>query len=528
MNRNAIDDFLKELDNINNDRDVRTNMANTIELLKVGDAVFDSSTILRDKIANGTFQTTISGDSYIKEELEENNIIKRPVIDLVQQGGTMLGIALLGYTYVMEKAGVRFRSMAGTSAGAINTLLLSALPEEIYKEKSPFIKDGRQAVKSEFLAYLVANKDFCEFLDRKGIIGRVQNWLINRVTLVRKIMPYFLIALPLLLLGLSFFIYQAINGHLFTISNGLNEKEIRVYDFITGTLGITAVFLLMIFLIFRLFKGSLGVNPGEVVYNWMRSILGTNFVGINTTADLKARKKKIRISNDVSKEPFSEPRLVFIAANLTHNRIVKFPDNNGDYWNPDYIDLVSPATYVRASMSLPFIFYAFIPGDKNVYIPHDSPLKTKQGTLHTLARFIDGGMLSNFPIREFHVQPPTEPRYPTFGVLLGAIDHEPDEKSRNEARKKFWSVSVFKFILSFISTFRNFYDKDFLINHPEFKQLVKTVDTKRFNSLDFGMGLETKKELFREGANAAIKQLEEFNWHEYLESRKVKIVKTDL
>ncbi len=39
-------------------------------------------------------------------------------IDLVQEGGGVLGIALVGFTYVIEKAGIRFLSLAGTSAGS--------------------------------------------------------------------------------------------------------------------------------------------------------------------------------------------------------------------------------------------------------------------------------------------------------------------------------------------------------------------------------------------------------------------------
>ncbi len=38
-------------------------------------------------------------------------------VDLVQEGGGVLGIALVGYTYVLENAGIRFFSLAGTSAG---------------------------------------------------------------------------------------------------------------------------------------------------------------------------------------------------------------------------------------------------------------------------------------------------------------------------------------------------------------------------------------------------------------------------
>ena len=47
-------------------------------------------------------------------------------VDLVLEGGGVLGIALVGYTYVLEQAGLRFRAIAGTSAGAINALLLAA------------------------------------------------------------------------------------------------------------------------------------------------------------------------------------------------------------------------------------------------------------------------------------------------------------------------------------------------------------------------------------------------------------------
>lgn len=135
-----------------------------------------------------------------------------------------------------------------------------------------------------------------------------------------------------------------------------------------------------------------------------------------------------------------------------------------------------------------------------------------------MARFIDGGMLSNFPIREFHVAPPAEPKYPTFGVLLGGPPAEPADDTPTSI-KKFLSVSVFKFTLAFISTFRNFYDKDFLMSHPELKLIVKPVNTTEFNSLDFGMDAGTKKKLFAAGAKTAIEQLENFDWTHYLKVR---------
>src|SRR3954447_25572529 len=46
-------------------------------------------------------------------------------VNLVQKGGGVLGIALVGYTYILEQMNIRFVRLAGTSAGAINTALMT-------------------------------------------------------------------------------------------------------------------------------------------------------------------------------------------------------------------------------------------------------------------------------------------------------------------------------------------------------------------------------------------------------------------
>jgi NTE family protein len=48
-------------------------------------------------------------------------------VDFVMEGGGVLGIALTGYTYVLEQAGIRFLGVGGTSAGSINALMIAAL-----------------------------------------------------------------------------------------------------------------------------------------------------------------------------------------------------------------------------------------------------------------------------------------------------------------------------------------------------------------------------------------------------------------
>ena len=73
-------------------------------------------------------------------------------VELVQEGGSVLGIALVGYTYVLEKMGIRFFSLAGTSAGSINALALAAL-------------GNISSPKVERLIDILANKDLYEFID---------------------------------------------------------------------------------------------------------------------------------------------------------------------------------------------------------------------------------------------------------------------------------------------------------------------------------------------------------------------------
>lgn len=82
----------------------------------------------------------------------------RQYVDLVLDGGGMHGIALVGYTYVLEQVGIRFLGVGGTSAGAINALLLAAL-------------DNREHARSEELLRILAEQNFYDFIDG-GADGR--------------------------------------------------------------------------------------------------------------------------------------------------------------------------------------------------------------------------------------------------------------------------------------------------------------------------------------------------------------------
>ena len=69
----------------------------------------------------------------------------------MMQGGGVLGVALVGYTHAMEQAGLRFRSIAGTSAGAINALLVAALVPPAEPKSEKLLRDPARMEIDEFL-----------------------------------------------------------------------------------------------------------------------------------------------------------------------------------------------------------------------------------------------------------------------------------------------------------------------------------------------------------------------------------------
>src|SRR5690606_10459817 len=103
-------------------------------------------------------------------------------VDLVQEGGGVLGIALVGYTYVLEKMGIRFFSMAGTSAGAINTLLLACM-------------GNKESEKSEEIAEELSQLNMFDFVDGKPDSSHFTKWVkkwIQRIILKPKSLSKFI------------------------------------------------------------------------------------------------------------------------------------------------------------------------------------------------------------------------------------------------------------------------------------------------------------------------------------------------
>ena len=97
-------------------------------------------------------------------------------IDLVMEGGGMLGIALVGYTWALEQAGIRFLGIGGTSAGSINALLLAAL-------------GAPGDAKSPKLLQELASLDFNRFIDGDSDARDLIKAWINKAGKVKLALP---------------------------------------------------------------------------------------------------------------------------------------------------------------------------------------------------------------------------------------------------------------------------------------------------------------------------------------------------
>ncbi len=363
-------------------------------------------------------------------------------VDLVQEGGGVLGIALVGYTYIMERAGIRFFSLAGTSAGAINTMLLAGLGD-------------LNEAKSEKVLDILSKTDLFDFVDGDKVVKK----LINKAI----------------------------------------KKE--------G--GIVWLAVWNVIKLYKILRDKIGLNPGKYFKHWLDHHLENN--GINQLWDLKELRKKLpeglKIRGQESDINNIEAKLAIITSDITTHTKAEFPRMSGLYW--DEPDTIQPSKLVRASMSIPFFFEPFVAKD----IPNHGQTESKEwkklarynGPVPQNAKFVDGGMLSNFPINVFHLKEGQKPIKPTFGARLSTY--------RENYSK---AASFFGFCGAMVSTMRQVYDYDFLLRNPDYSQLICKIDANEdFNWLDFNMDEPKKIKLFNLGAEKAVKFLNDFDWEKY-------------
>ncbi len=367
-------------------------------------------------------------------------------VDLVQEGGGVLGIALVGYTYVLEKARIRFYNLAGTSAGAINTMMVAGLGKT-------------EEAKSEKILEILSNKNLFELVDGEKMVR----------TLIRK------------------FIRQE-SGMAWTIIWNIRK-------------------------FYRILTFRLGLNPGDNFVQWINEEF--HKVGVKTMADIeRLQNQKPEGLKHIGGYDITDmvPKLAIIAADITTHSKIEFPKMSELYF--DTPAAVKPSLLVRTSMSIP-LFFEPVSFDK---IPNEGVKNDPKwiehckyhGPVPGKASFVDGGLLSNFPINVFHKKGGGVPRKPTFGVRLSTY------------RKDYTEIKNMKSMMgSMINSMRQIYDYDFLRKNPDYSQLICHIDAdKDFNWLDFEIERKEQINMFLHGAKQAVEFLQSFDWEKYKETRR--------
>lgn len=420
-------------------------------------------------------------------------------VNLVQKGGGVLGIALIGYTYVLEKMGIRFLRVAGTSAGAINTALVAIIGKDKTEEKSIGILD------------ILSKLSFFSLVDGSFFVKKLVGAFINSKNFgkrVSHIINFLVILFLLLLIGapIAYFFDWPIA-----------RIVLIMLSICTGLLIILCICITAI--LRRLKHTGFGLNPGNFFYDWIKAEMIKN--GINDLSDLQQRVQAVPefvLRDGVSHElgvTNLDGDITFITAELASQNKIELPKMIGLFRLPADLNSIHPAGYVRASMSIPLFFESYYIEQ----IPCEDPLIRKQWddlldekNPPSLARFVDGGMLSNFPMSIFYKANVRTPRLPSFGIDLD--DRDPSDKLRNP---KNWTLGGF--IMNMFNTIRNYYDKDFLLKNKMFEKGVGRVPLQGFNWLNFFLSEKDKLALFRAGADAACKFLATFKWEDYKSDR---------
>ena len=408
-------------------------------------------------------------------------------VNLVQEGGGVLGVALVGYTYVLEQMGIRFMKMAGTSAGAINTMLMTCL-------------GNKEDAKSLAVLEQINKKPLFDFVDGDATAKTMIRRLITSKSYVKRLLTTIVTTLIVFVLAVPVLTYAIGTGSynwLFGISLTLTLLSGSIIGYLVWWVISSRK---------KFYSAEFGINPGQNFEEWIGGILAEK--NIHNLNDLRAHVAKKPEGGffmtgdnygaplDDLNNPVLEDFLSIVTSDLTNQMKVEFPRMWSLYW--DDPAKVHPAFFVRASMAVPFFFKPFIVRDiaPDRVLPAWGQFIGVEDVAHipSITRFVDGGLISNFPINVFFNPKVAKPRLPTFGIRL-------DDSDPKASKVQYSTLGGFAGAM--VSTLRSHYDREFLLKNADFNRTVGTIDVYGVNWLNFNLSDKEKLDLFRRGAEAA-------------------------
>lgn len=212
-----------------------------------------------------------------------------------------------------------------------------------------------------------------------------------------------------------------------------------------------------------------GMHGTERLTEWVATELAA--LGVTTFADLR-----LPPDPDSALLPYQRYGLVVHASDLSRRVLVRLP------WDYDRYDLVADdqrvADAVCASAATPFFF---------------RPVQQRTGT-GGVVTWIDGALLSNFPITVFDRIDDRSPRWPTWGIKLsGPPVSTPDDPVR----------TPLGIALTCLRTLMNDESNRYHLDEEGVNRRTIFVDADDVPALDFSLTQATRDDLFRRGVRAA-------------------------
>ncbi|MFB3075996.1 MAG: patatin-like phospholipase family protein [Candidatus Methylomirabilales bacterium] len=222
-----------------------------------------------------------------------------------------------------------------------------------------------------------------------------------------------------------------------------------------------------------------GIYEGAYLENWVREKLAAK--GKRTFRDL--------IIGEYKDNPRYRYKLQVIASDVSRGCLLVLPQDIKDYgMAPDDFEI---AQAVRMSMSIPYFF---------------EPVTLKGHETGEVCYIVDGGVLSNFPIRLFDDGSP-DPPWPTFGYLLA---EDPDVTGTTVSHKIIGPLTLFA---ALFSTMMEAHDRMYIKNGAFARTIM--IPTLGVKTTEFDLSPERADELYRSGVNAAREFFQTWNFETY-------------
>ena len=213
----------------------------------------------------------------------------------------------------------------------------------------------------------------------------------------------------------------------------------------------------------------MGIAKGDYLVEWLGNVLAD--LGVHTFADLAIGDTDDPGTGLPADQRF---RLVVHTSDISRGALVRLPWDYPQYGQDPATMRVVDA--VRASMSIPFFF-------------RPVSVATPTGKV----TWVDGGMLSNFPITVFDRQDGEPQRWPTWGVKLSARPGalQIDRPAGND----------FELAWSCLQTLLSGWDRYHLDDERVTNRTV-FVDTGSISATNFGITAAEQQKLYESGRSA--------------------------